>query len=145
MQVQTILSRKGDRVATIEPGVSLATAVARLQSEGVGALVVSDDGVAIIGIVSERDIVRRLADAGPAALDEPVTAAMTTDVVACRPVDGIDQLMGLMTDKRIRHVPVVGAGGGLAGIVSIGDVVKARLLQLESENEALTGYVSNTP
>ena len=145
MQVQAILSRKGDRVATIEPGASIGSAVRRLSEEGVGALVVEREGRTIGGILSERDIVRRLAAVGTAALDEPVASAMTTDVLTCRASDEIEHLMRLMTDRRVRHLPVVDPAGVLAGIVSIGDVVKLRLTELESENQSLIGYLSNTP
>lgn len=107
----------------------------------IGALVVSGDGRAIEGIVSERDIVRAAAR-GAAALDGRVGSIMSTDVVTCSVGDGVDRLMSLMTERRIRHLPVVDAAGHLAGIVSIGDVVKARLTQLEQENQALSQYIS---
>ncbi len=145
MQVQAILSRKGDRVATISPSATLGSAVALLAAEGVGALVVERDGRRIGGILSERDIVRRMGVVGAAALDEPVTAAMTTEVLTCAAADEIEHLMRLMTDRRVRHLPVVDGDGVLAGIVSIGDVVKLRLTELESENTSLLGYLSNSP
>ena len=144
MQVQAILSRKGDWVATIQPSATLGVAVQRLRDERVGALVVSDEGE-IGGIVSERDVVRRLAEAGAAALEEPVTSAMTTEVFTCVPGDDLEHLMRLMTEQRVRHLPVRDDTGRLSGIVSIGDVVKHRLTQLESENTSLIGYFSNTP
>ncbi len=103
---------------------------------------VSGDGRAIEGIISERDIVRAAAGSGPAALDGSVGSVMSTDVVTCSAGDGVDRLMALMTERRIRHLPVVDERGHLAGIVSIGDVVKARLSELEHENHALAEYIT---
>jgi len=143
MHVQAILSRKGADVATVEAGAALARAVELLRERGVGALVVSDDGCIIEGIISERDVVRRLANDGVAALDTNVALVMTREVTTCRPEDDLDHLARLMTDKRIRHVPVVDDKGALMGIVSIGDVVKQRLDHLESENQALFDYITN--
>lgn len=143
MHVQAILSRKGADVATVEAGASLARAVELLRERGVGALVVSDDGCIIEGIISERDVVRRLASDGVTALDANVAVVMTREVTTCRADDDLDHLGRLMTDQRIRHVPVVDDKGGLIGIVSIGDVVKQRLDHLESENQALFNYITN--
>jgi CBS domain-containing protein len=142
MQVQGILTVKGNDVATIEPGVTVRDAVARLRERGVGALVVSGDGRSIEGIVSERDIVRRLAD-GAGVLDVQVDAVMTADVRTCGPTDTVDALMALMTEHRIRHVPVVDDDRQLLGIISIGDVVKQRLGDLEGENRALVEYIQH--
>lgn len=142
MHVRTIIQSKGDRVEVIQPSESLHIAVKLMRSAGVGALVVSPDGTAIDGIISERDIVRRLATVGPDALGEPVSGAMTREVVTCQLDDPVEALMALMTERRIRHLPVA-VDGALSGIVSIGDVVKARLTQLENENRALADYVSN--
>lgn len=142
MNVQSILGGKGSEVATIPQTASLADAVQMLGAKRIGALVVSGDGRAIEGIISERDIVRASAQSGPAALDAAVGAVMSTDVVTCTHGDGVDQLMSLMTARRIRHLPVVDDAGHLSGIISIGDVVKARLTQLEHENEALSHYIS---
>ncbi|HSH11821.1 MAG TPA: CBS domain-containing protein [Ilumatobacter sp.] len=140
MNVQSILGSKGTDVATIPQTASLFDAVRMLGELRIGALVVSGDGKAIEGIISERDVVRH------AACDplERVTvgAAMSTDVVTCSAGDGVDLLMSLMTERRIRHLPVVDERGRLAGIVSIGDVVKARLTELEHENRALADYIS---
>ena len=113
-----------------------------LSRRRIGALVVSGDGRAINGIISERDIVRQVASGGLAALTASVGSAMSTDVITCSAGDGVDRLMELMTDQRIRHLPVVDDAGHLAGIVSIGDVVKARLAELELENRALADYIS---
>ena len=142
MNVQSIIGTKGTDVATIRQASTLTDALAALAEHGIGALVVSGDGKAIEGIVSERDIVRAAARTGAAALDASVGSVMSTDVITCALGDGVDRLMGLMTDRRIRHLPVVDDQGQLVGIISIGDVVKARLAELEQENEALSQYIS---
>ncbi len=142
MNVQSILGSKGNAVETIAQTASLFDAAQKLGERRIGALVVSGDGDAIEGIVSERDIVRATAGSGPEALANSVGSVMSTDVITCSCGDGVDQLMSLMTDRRIRHLPVVDEQGHLAGIISIGDVVKARLAELEHENEALTQYIS---
>lgn len=141
MHVQTILSAKGTEVATIAPSATLADATATLRNRGFGALVVSVDGVSIDGIISERDIVRALATNGAGALDLEVEECMSSDVITCEPTDSIDDLMQSMTDKRIRHLPVVDGGSALMGMVSIGDVVKYRLGELERENDHLHEYI----
>lgn len=142
MNVQSIIGTKGTDVATIEQVATLADAIARLREKGIGALVVSGDGRAIEGIVSERDIVRAAASAGASSFGATVGSVMSTDVITCALGDGVDRLMSLMTERRIRHLPVVDDRGHLAGIVSIGDVVKARLTELEQENQALSQYIS---
>jgi CBS domain-containing protein len=143
MNVQSILQAKGSDVATITKEASLADATAQLRDRGVGALVVSDDGRHIDGIVSERDVVRALAAHGAGALGRSVASAMSTDVVTCAVGDSVEELMVSMTERRIRHLPVIDAEGLLGGIVSIGDVVKARLGQLETENQALFDYITH--
>jgi CBS domain-containing protein len=140
MNVHTILKAKGSDVATIGQQASLSDAVAQLRDQGIGALVVSDDGQHIDGIVSERDVVRALAAHGGSALGRTVQSVMSTEVVTCVADDSVEQLMASMTERRFRHLPVVD-GDVLAGIISIGDVVKARLGQLENENQALTEYI----
>ena len=142
MNVQSILGGKGPAVETIGQTATLHDAARHLGERRIGALVVSGDGSAIEGIISERDIVRATAGAGASALDQSVGSVMSTDVVTCSCGDGVDRLMSLMTERRIRHLPVVDDDGRLAGIISIGDVVKARLTQLEHENEALAQYIS---
>ena len=142
VNVQSIIGSKGSDVATIEQVASLADAIAALGEHGIGALVVSGDGRAIEGIVSERDIVRAASRSGAASFEATVGSVMSTDVITCSLGDGVDRLMSLMTERRIRHLPVVDDGGHLAGIVSIGDVVKARLAELEQENQALSQYIS---
>ena len=141
MNVQSILAAKGSAVATIEPGATLATATASLRDHGVGALVVSSDGSSIRGILSERDVVRALAAHGGTTLGRTVETAMSKDVITCRPDDSIEELMALMTSRRIRHLPVVDDAGALRGIVSIGDVVKLRLDELEHQNQQLFEYI----
>ena len=139
MNVQSILGSKGNDVATVSQTATLGDAVRILGERRIGALVVSGDGRAIEGIISERDIVR------VAAGDlETMTvgSVMSTNVVTCAAGDGVDRLMALMTERRIRHLPVVDEHGHLSGIVSIGDVVKARLTELEHENRALADYIS---
>jgi CBS domain-containing protein len=141
VNVQEILSAKGSAVATIDPGASLADATASLRDHGIGALIVSANGSTIGGILSERDVVRALAAHGGSTLGRAVSTAMSEDVVTCTAGDTVDQLMAMMTDRRIRHVPVTDESGSLVGIISIGDVVKARLGQLEHENDQLYGYI----
>ena len=142
MNVQSIIGAKGTEVATIAQTATLGDVVQILGERRIGALVVSGDGRAIEGIISERDIVRAASQSGAAALEASVGSVMSTDVVTCSPGDGVDQLMSLMTDRRIRHLPVVDEQGHLIGIISIGDVVKARLTALEHENRALADYIS---
>lgn len=142
MNVQSIIGSKGTNVATITQVATLAEAIAQLGEHGIGALVVSGDGSAIEGIVSERDIVRAASRSGADCFSATVGSVMSTDVITCALGDGVDRLMSLMTDRRIRHLPVVDEQGHLAGIISIGDVVKARLAELEQENQALSQYIS---
>jgi CBS domain-containing protein len=140
MRVSAILSSKGSTVATIAPDAPVSSAVNELRLRGVGALVVSNDGRTIDGILSERDIVRRLAERGELSLHEPVSAVMTADVRTCGPEDSLETLARLMTEHRHRHLPVT-VDGQLTGIISIGDVVKARLSQLEDETRKLHDYI----
>jgi CBS domain-containing protein len=141
MQVGSILDLKGRSVATVERATSLLDAAAVLRDRGVGALVVSPDGARIEGIVSERDIVRAVAAHGASGLGRDVASAMSSEVTTCTETDSVDHLMALMTEHRIRHVPVVDGEGALCGIVSIGDVVKVRVGELESENRTLFDYI----
>ena len=142
MNVQSIIGSKGSEVATIEQVATLSDAIQQLGEHGIGALVVSGDGQKIEGIVSERDIVRAAARSGANCFDTTVGSVMSTNVITCALGDGVDRLMELMTERRIRHLPVVDDSGHLTGIVSIGDVVKARLTELELENKALSQYIS---
>ena len=142
MDVERILRSKGATVVTIRPDATVADLVHGLREAKIGAMVVSEDGWHVDGIVSERDVVRSLGGDVAGALDRTVADLMTRQVTTCAPKDTIEQLMWLMTDQRIRHLPVADDAGQLAGIVSIGDVVKHRLGQLESENQALYEYIT---
>ncbi|MBE8518655.1 CBS domain-containing protein [Amycolatopsis sp. H6(2020)] len=141
MRIADLLRKKGSAVATVTPGTTVTTLLAGLAEHNVGAMVVVAPDGSIAGIVSERDVVRRLNEHGPGLLDGPVSEIMTTLVASCTPDDSVDQLSVLMTERRIRHVPVL-ADGRLAGIVSIGDVVKNRMEQLEQSQEQLQAYIS---
>lgn len=140
MLIATILQHKGTAVATVPPQATVAELLAKLAELNIGAVVVSEDGVTIAGIVSERDVVRRLHERGPGILRQPVSSIMTSDVRTCAPDAKVDQLRRTMTDHRVRHVPVV-QDGRLVGIVSIGDVVKSAIQELETEKEALVSYL----
>ena len=142
MHVSAILRDKGDRMITIEPDLSVSDAVKLLVQERIGAvLVVSGDGE-LAGILSERDIVRGLSSAGVGLMGRKVEELMTKAVVTCSPGDEIDQLMRDMTSHRIRHLPVMD-DGKLSGVISIGDVVKFRLDELESESSMLREYIEH--
>jgi CBS domain-containing protein len=141
MRISTLLARKGDSVATIPGETTVYRAVAELRQHRIGALVVSADGLHIDGIVSERDIVRGLSDHHGSLLDQPVRSIMTESVFTCSPDDDTETLMGVMTDRRFRHVPVV-RDGELCGIVSIGDVVKSRIDELEKDRKDLVEYIN---
>jgi CBS domain-containing protein len=134
MDVQTILKAKGDKVVTIAPETTVGEAAQVLKREGIGALVVSNDGNGVLGILSERDIVAGLGDVTrrERLLEAQVSALMTRDVVTCSPADEVQKCMQLMTEHHIRHLPVMD-DGAMIGLVSIGDVVKNRLEELESE------------
>jgi len=141
MNVETILRAKGSAVATIRPDETVGVAVQQLIDRNIGALVVSNDGDSVDGIISERDIVHGLADHGTALLSLKVAEMMTRRVVTCELSDSVDQLMAEMTNRRIRHFPVV-QDGQLRGIVSIGDVVKNRLDEVEYEARSLRSFIA---
>lgn len=141
MNVDTILRNKGVRVETARTDWDLAQVCTRLTELGLGALVVSDDGATVDGIISERDIIRQIADSGPGVLQRPVAEVMIRDVVTCTRNDDLAHLMATMTERRIRHLPVT-EGDRLVGIVSIGDVVKHRIRESEHEAEALREYIA---
>jgi CBS domain-containing protein len=141
MTVASILAVKGRDVVTTSAAKSVADAVATLAKKKIGALVVVDDGSRIVGIVSERDIVRLIASDAMGALQQPVSAIMTKAVMTCQEGETIDSVMARMTRGRFRHLPVV-ANGRLAGIISIGDVVKARIEQVEHEAEEMRAYIA---
>jgi CBS domain-containing protein len=140
MRIADVLRNKGASVATITPETSVAGLLTELTVHNIGAMVVvSPDG--LVGIVSERDVVRKLHELGADILLRPVSEIMTTLVATCTPDDSVDSLSALMTERRVRHVPVV-VNGRLAGIVSIGDAVKYRLQELETEATHLREYIS---
>ncbi len=140
MQIAQLLHRKGAAVVTVAPTDPVRAALALLAGNGIGALVVSGSAGAVDGIVSERDVVHGLHASGPGVLDGPVSALMTPEVHTCLPGASVHDLARTMTDHRVRHVPVV-EDGRLIGIVSIGDVVKARLDELEDERAHLVDYI----
>jgi CBS domain-containing protein len=143
MRISDVLSSKPDhQVVTITPDASVRDLLGLLSQYNVGAVVVSGDGEAVDGIVSERDVVRRL-HADEAVLDGAVSKIMTSDVRTCEPDTPLDDLRVMMTERRIRHVPVV-TDGHLAGIISIGDVVKSSLDRLQFERDQLDSYVHQT-
>jgi CBS domain-containing protein len=141
MRISDVLRAKGDEVVTVGPDLTVRELVAVLAEHNIGAVVVATDASSLLGIVSERDIVRGLA-AGAEVLDRSVDSIMTTDVQSCEPHESVDSLMHVMTDRRIRHVPVM-VEGRLGGIISIGDVVKSRIGELEFERDQLTSYVTH--
>ena len=141
MHVKSILQSKGHMVETIRPEATIAEAIDILKRKRIGVLVVSTDGRRIDGIISERDIVNGLAEHGASLLDSQVETVMTGEVRTCEPEDTIHEVMELMTDRRIRHIPVT-VNDRLVGIVSIGDAVKYRLQELENEATHLREYIS---
>lgn len=140
MRIADLLRSKGSEVATVPPKVSVAGLLDDLAQHNIGAMVVMD-GDRLVGIVSERDVVRRLNERGAELLTAPVEQIMTTKVVTCGPNESLHSLAAIMTERRIRHMPVV-EDGRLIGIVSIGDVVKSRIEQLESDREQLESYIA---
>ncbi len=143
MRITDVLRGKGTQVVTITPDTTVRHLLAVLAEHGIGAVVVSHDGTSVEGIASERDIVRALAARGAAVMSEPVTAIYTAEVYTVTPQTSLDDVMRMMTDRRIRHAPVV-VDGQLRGIVSIGDVVKNRIGELETERTALSDYITST-
>ena len=143
MKISDVLRNKGTEVVTIKPGETVSTLLALLAEHRIGAVVVSTDGGAVDGIVSERDIVRHLHTTGPSIMEAPVSQIMTSDVTTGHASDNIADLAGTMTEMRVRHVPIVDADGRLAAIVSIGDIVKHRLSELQSERDQLRDYITS--
>jgi CBS domain-containing protein len=139
--ISTLLANKGSAVATIQGDATVAAAVDELSRHHVGALVVSGDGVTIDGIVSERDVVRQLSERGPSVLDDQVSSIMSSSVHTSSPDDDTESLMRTMTERRFRHVPVV-EDNRRVGIVSIGDVVKDRIEELEKNRTELIEYIT---
>jgi CBS domain-containing protein len=143
MRISDVLRGKGTQVVTVTPDMKVRRLLAVLAEHGIGAVVVSRDGTSVDGIASERDIVRALAKRGAAVMSEEVTAIYTAQVHTVTPETSLEDVMRMMTERRIRHAPVV-VDGGLRGIVSIGDVVKNRMDELETERAALTDYITGT-
>ena len=141
MKISDIIRSKGDKVVTIRSEATVADLLELLADHKIGAVVVSDDGESVGGIVSERDIVRHLHSGGSQILSGPVSAIMTSDVFTCTHDDHVESLESTMTERRIRHVPII-EDGRLRAIVSIGDVVKSRISNLESERDHLTTYIN---
>ncbi|MCB1517853.1 MAG: CBS domain-containing protein [Hyphomicrobiaceae bacterium] len=141
MNVMTILERKGNAVVTLETGAKVSDAVTLLRQHNIGALVVLDPSGAVAGITSERDVVRLLADSGSGSLDRPIEACMTAEPYVAAKDTSVDELMSMMTQHRVRHLPVV-EGGRLAGIISIGDVVKLKIEATEADRAALMDYIA---
>lgn len=141
MLVQQILKSKGDDgVITVAPGTTVGKTAELLSARRIGAVIVSPDGKRVAGILSERDIVRELGRRGPACLDDPVDALMTARLVTCTRTESTDDVLHRMTEGRFRHMPVM-EGDQMVGLISIGDVVKARLLELSAEKDALEGMI----
>lgn len=141
MRINDVLRNKGSHeVFTMRPDVLVAELVQVLAEQRIGAMVVSADGTTVLGIVSERDIVQGLAKYGPGVLEQPISALMTADVVTCKPDQSVHVLLAVMTERRFRHVPVVEVEA-MTGLVSIGDLVKARIDELAAERDQLEAYI----
>ena len=143
MRISEVLGGKSGDVVTVLPDATVRELVGLLAEHNIGALVVSADGSSVDGIVSERDVARGLHSHGAGLLAEPVSSLMTAQVHTCTPASSVHDLAQTMTDHRVRHVPVVDDDGALIGIVSIGDVVKARLDELEAEQRHMVDYIQN--
>jgi CBS domain-containing protein len=140
MNVKAILAAKGGDIVTIEPTADLAAAVKLLSAHRIGAVVIRGAGGRLAGILSERDIMRAISEHGAAALTLPVSQVMTRNVATCGEDDRIASIMERMTEGKFRHMPVVDKGE-LIGLVSIGDVVKQRVGEIEQESEAMRDYI----
>lgn len=141
MNVEQLLSGKGHDVISVQPHRTLAEAIRTLSEKRIGAVVVMGADGALVGILSERDIIRALGELGANALESAVSRSMTSKVVTCRPQTSVDELMEIMTTGRFRHVPVV-ENGRVTGLVSIGDVVKHRVAAIEAESKAMRDYIA---
>jgi len=141
MLVSQILKRKGDLVFTASPHETVASAAALLHSRRVGAMVITDQQDRVVGILSERDIVRVVAEEGAAGLAKAIASCMTREVIFAEPGETVQSLLERMTDRRIRHLPVL-KDGRLAGLVSIGDLVKSKIAETEAEAETLKAYIA---
>jgi CBS domain-containing protein len=143
VKISDVVRSKGDGVVTVTPDTSVGDLLALLEEHRIGAVVVSTDGGSVDGIVSERDVVRHLHSDGPGMLAGPVSAIMTSEVTTGSADDEIAALAATMTELRVRHVPIVDGDGRLAAIVSIGDIVKHRLNELQSERDQLRDYITS--
>ena len=143
MTVSAILSQKGRQVVTMGPKQPLREVCETLTTHKIGAVVLIDEHGRIAGILSERDIVKVLADRGAAALDDPVHAVMTRDVVSCAQNDTVGEIMEVMTSQKFRHLPVLDGDDRVVGLISIGDIVKWRLREYEHEQQALHDYIKS--
>jgi CBS domain-containing protein len=143
MLVDAIIATKGSEVTTADAAETVSQAVTRLEANSIGALVIIDQAGLPVGILSERDIARGVTRYGVRLPNTPIALLMTRDLVTCKPDDSAADIMAIMTDRRIRHVPVM-RDGQLAGIVSIGDVVKVRHGEIEQEASALRAYIAGT-
>jgi CBS domain-containing protein len=143
MNVAAILRQKGRAVTTASPSATLLEVVNRLAAKRIGAIVVVGQGGEVTGIISERDIIRVLSEAGRECLARPVSECMTRQVVTCQETDTLDELMAMMTARRFRHLPVV-TDGALVGIISIGDVVKHHVAEVEMEATAMREYIAHS-
>ncbi|MDA4846866.1 CBS domain-containing protein [Hoeflea poritis] len=142
MTVKSILDQKGRDVFTVRPDITVSEAGIQLSKHKIGAIVVVDSTNKICGILSERDIVRAIAENGPAVLDNPVSSVMTSQVKVCSENHSINELMEMMTEGRFRHLPVE-IDGKIGGIVSIGDVVRMKIEQIEREAEEIKAYITS--
>ena len=143
MNVSAILRQKGRAVTTAHPDTPLLEIANKLAAKRIGAILIVGAGGEICGIVSERDVIRALATSGASSLKEPVAQTMTRQVVTCLETDTLDELMAMMTARRFRHLPVV-TDGALVGIVSIGDVVKHHVAEVEMEATAMRDYITHS-
>ncbi len=139
MNIAQILKTKGRAVATARPDSKLSEIIAKLVQKKIGAMVIVGDNGEVVGILSERDVIRQLAERGEAALSDPVSKSMTTTVISCQESSTLEEMMELMTQGRFRHVPVI-EDGALVGIVSIGDIVKHHIAEVEMEVTAMRDY-----
>lgn len=141
MHVSAIIGDKGNAIYSVGPDDIVSNAVAMLSDKRIGAVLVTQSDH-VLGVFSERDVIRALSRAGAGIMSQPVKDFMTTDVVTCQRGDSIDHLMGLMTERRIRHLPVI-EDGKVVGMISIGDVVKFRMAEAEAESDALKSYIAS--
>lgn len=144
MSVRSIIGAKPNtQIISVKPSDPVMTAAEVLAKHRIGAVIVTRDGEVVDGILSERDIVRALGSGGVGCLNRQVQDLMTAEVIGCRPDDTVNSVMEMMTDGRFRHMPVI-ENERMIGVISIGDVVKARISEIQQENSALTGMIANT-